>query len=88
MKKEDEVYFSTKMNEMADKFNQAVLRARPDIKGSAFEVDGELAKEANEFTESLYAEFKTAGYNEQDWTSLQESSGAKKKLSEMGKPKP
>ncbi len=90
MKSADKKYFSKKLNEMADKFNQAALCTRPDIKaatGPAFEVDSELAKEANEFAAALYAEFKAAGYSDQDWGALEESSGAKKKLGQMGAPK-
>ena len=86
MKKEDRKYFSKKLNEMADNFNQAVLCKRPDIKsavGPAFEVQSRLIEKANKFSKDLYDEFKAAGYNDKDWKALTETSGAQKKLDKL-----
>ena len=76
MKKEDEVYFSAKMHELADKFNavaEALETATPAVLTTTH---GNFRS----FADKTTAEFKKAGYNDHDWNDLMIRSGASQKM--------
>ena len=79
MKTEDEKYFSEKMNELADKFNtitQEPVAGCCPPGNKCVVIDAKAAEELNELSQRVYSEFKNAGYNDDDWTSLMQRSGA------------
>ena len=83
MKEEDKKLFSAKLHQLADKFDSMAQAPVPGCcppGNRCVTVDPQAAEEFNQMSQKIYEEFKSAGYNDDDWDGLMQSSEAGQRM--------